>query len=104
MILSQLFFGAAPAPSVQQQIGDHGGLQADNNKRNENVPSVLVPYRRLSESNDAVRWKTAFADAPPFQGSPVEHRHAARVAFQRERRRRGTAQHKARQFAGPLSD
>jgi hypothetical protein len=61
----------APAPTLQKQIDNHRAVQADNDERAENVPTVLLPHRRLPESNDTIRREPAFTNAPALKGAPV---------------------------------
>src|SRR5262249_38057100 len=65
----------ASSHSLQQQACDHCHLEGKNKQRTENGPSILLPQRGRSKSNDTVRWQSAFSDPPSFQGPPIEHRH-----------------------------
>ena len=76
----------APAPTLQKQIDNHRAVQADNDERAENVPTVLLPHRRLPESNDTIRREPAFTNAPALQGAPIEHWHTVGAGFEWQRR------------------
>jgi hypothetical protein len=78
-------------------------LQDENNKRGKNDPPVFFPQRLRTKSNNTIGWQAAFADAPPFQGAPIEHRHGIVADFERQRRSRGAGQNKPRQFTRPIA-
>src|SRR5262245_29435462 len=62
-LLPKLQFRPAPSHSLQQQACDHCCLQGENKQRAENGPSILLPQRGRSKSNDTVSWQFAWMPA-----------------------------------------
>ena len=73
------------------QAGPEVTVHIDNDERADNVPSILLPQRLRTKSNDAVRGKAAFTDTPALQGAPIEHRHTVGANFERRRCRHGAS-------------
>ena len=74
LALDQGRFGPSTTVPVNQQAHDQQRLDAQECRRRDHVPTVLLPQCRRTEKDRASRWEEALADAPALELPPVIHR------------------------------
>src|SRR5260370_24857974 len=69
--LAQVAFGELAAASFVQQTGNHPALEQHQRADKQDLRAVFVPRSRLAKVNFAIRRKTALANSPTLQFTPV---------------------------------